>query len=141
GFENGSLLSGIRGFAWKSNSCYAREVVLSSRQVFGPNEGSSMRNRSLLVLAVVMIPAAHACPARAISRVAPSPARAQTFDYARRIDVNQVGMAVTNVGSLGVELPGGTPGLEFPRGSGKTAVRASGLWLGAKVGGPLHIAV
>src|SRR6185436_4467914 len=57
------------------------------------------------------------------------------LDAARRIDVNQVNMWATNYGTFAWDINGtGGAGFEFPRGSGHTAVFASGFWLGAQVG-------
>jgi len=64
-----------------------------------------------------------------------TPIRPQEFDYAQRVDANQISMAVTNIGSFAYDLLTGLAGLEYPRGSGKTAVYAGGLWIGARVGG------
>src|SRR5712664_462278 len=57
-----------------------------------------------------------------------------TQDVARRIDINNINMWVTNFGSYAYDLSTGNAGLEFPRGSGNTACFAAGLWLGATVG-------
>ncbi|HTM57143.1 MAG TPA: hypothetical protein VL123_01880 [Candidatus Udaeobacter sp.] len=47
------------------------------------------------------------------------------------IDINQVRMVVSNAGSFSYDQQTGAAGLEFPKGSGKTAVFAAGLWLSA----------
>ena len=47
------------------------------------------------------------------------------------IDVNQVRMVVSKAGSFAWDLESGGAGLEFPKGTGKTAVFAAGLWLSA----------
>ncbi|MGH7725050.1 MAG: hypothetical protein ACREOU_06430 [Candidatus Eiseniibacteriota bacterium] len=62
-------------------------------------------------------------------------------DTGTRIDVNQVSMVVTNVGSFAFDLQSGNSGLEWPRGTGNTAVFASGIWIGAKVGGDIRVAL
>ena len=64
-------------------------------------------------------------------------------DNGQRIDVNNISMFVTNTGSFAWDKvdPGQPAGLEFPKGTGKTAVFAAGLWLGAKVGGATRIAL
>ena len=61
--------------------------------------------------------------------------RSAIIDGARRIDANQLDMAVTNFGSFAFDHAAGAAGLIFPTGSGKTAVFASGLWLTARVAG------
>src|SRR5262249_2354795 len=62
-------------------------------------------------------------------------------DTSQRIDVNQVSMVVSNFGTIGYDLRNGAAGLEFPKGSGNTALFAAGPWLGALVGGQLPMAV
>jgi hypothetical protein len=57
------------------------------------------------------------------------------------IDGNLISMFVTNVGSFAFDLPNGASGLEFPKGSTKTAVFAAGLWMGAKVNGETRVTV
>ncbi|HTK32127.1 MAG TPA: T9SS type A sorting domain-containing protein [Candidatus Saccharimonadaceae bacterium] len=71
----------------------------------------------------------------------PAPNRAQDFDYSGVIDVNDISMFVTNTGCLANNRPIGTAGLEFPKGSGKTAVYTAGLWLAARVDGQTRVAV
>ncbi len=67
--------------------------------------------------------------------------RAQVVDDSKRIDVNQISMVVTNTGSIAFDKVSGSAGLEFPKGSGKTAVFAAGPWLGARVGGQVRVAL
>src|SRR5688500_16569717 len=55
-------------------------------------------------------------------------------DTGTRIEANRIAMFVTNIGSFAFDLGAGNSGLEFPKGTGNTAVFAAGLWLGAKVG-------
>jgi hypothetical protein len=52
-------------------------------------------------------------------------------DTASHVDVNMIDMIVTNRGSFGRDSRTFNGGLEFPRGSGRTAMFAGGLWLGA----------
>lgn len=66
------------------------------------------------------------------------PSRATTIDIDRRIDVNNINMFVTNTGSFAFNLSAGDAGLFYPKGTDKSAVFASGLWLGAKVVGEAH---
>jgi hypothetical protein len=71
------------------------------------------------------------------------PARTQLLDTARRIDVNQLNMYLTNYGSFAWDVadPGQPPGLLYPKGTNKAAVYAAGLWLGAVVGGEVRTVV
>lgn len=60
------------------------------------------------------------------------------------ITINNIGMFVTNTGSFAWDKYTGNAGLIFPwlGGAGtKTAVFASGLWMGAKVNGELRLAI
>jgi hypothetical protein len=50
-------------------------------------------------------------------------------------------MWVTNTGSFAWDKTTGNAGLEFPQGSGRTAVFAAGLWLGGMVGGATRVVV
>ena len=70
-----------------------------------------------------------------------SPMRVGTLDQSQLIDVNRIGMIVTNFGSFAFDAGAGSSGLEFPKGSGKTAVFAGGLWLGGKINGVTKVAV
>lgn len=69
------------------------------------------------------------------------PAKRSIIDNSQRIDVNTISMVVTNTGSFAFDKATGGAGLEFPKGTLKTAVFAAGLWLGAQVGGATRIAV
>ncbi len=69
------------------------------------------------------------------SAVALSSGLVRDRDYETRIDVNNLNMVVTNVGSFAYDVQAGSAGLEFPNGFGLTTVFASGLWLGAQVFG------
>ncbi len=57
------------------------------------------------------------------------------------IDVNNIRMFVTNRGSFSWDLATGASGLEFPKGTGKTAVFASGPWIAGKVNGEIRVAI
>lgn len=71
----------------------------------------------------------------------PTPAlRPAILDRDTRIDVNSISMFVTNFGSFGYNLARGDGGLEYPKGSGKMAVFAAGLWVGGKVDGDVRLA-
>lgn len=71
------------------------------------------------------------------------PARLAIVDTTRHFDANRINMLVSNLGSIAYDLgrPALPGGLEYPRGSGKTAVFASGLWLGARVAGETRVTV
>ena len=45
----------------------------------------------------------------------------QVFDDLQRLDVNSISMVVKNTGSFAYDTQNGAAGLEFPKGSGKTA--------------------
>src|SRR5882762_799191 len=83
----------------------------------------------LLALSILAVGTAAAAPRPH------APLRPQVFDFSQRVDANQISMAVTNVGPFAWDIVTGAAGLEYPRGSAKTAVYAGGLWMGAWVGG------
>jgi hypothetical protein len=72
---------------------------------------------------------------------AQSPMRAAVNDSDRRIDINNLNMWVTNYGSFAYDILTGNAGLVYPKSTTKTAVYASGLWLGAQVGSEIRIAL
>src|SRR5258705_903453 len=72
---------------------------------------------------------------------APIPASIQSIDFGTRIDANNLSMVVTNIGSFAWDLTSGSAGLEYPKGSGRTAMFAGGLWVGAHVNGGGHVAL
>jgi hypothetical protein len=69
------------------------------------------------------------------------PSSPQVVDDIQRIDINDISMVVKNTGSIAYDTQNGAAGLEFPKGSGHTAVFAAGLWLGAVVGGQVRVTV
>ena len=69
------------------------------------------------------------------------PAAINTIDIARRIDVNNINMFVTNTGSFAWDLSTQNAGFIYPKGTTNTAVYASGLWLGAKINGQINTTV
>ena len=93
----------------------------------------------LLVSAALVLGASVAYAARPVQRAATParvtrPARVQTLDTDRRIDVNNLNMFVANNGAFGYDLGGNyNGGLFYPNHTAKTAIYAAGLWLGAKV--------
>lgn len=82
----------------------------------------------LILSSLCTAPAIAAPPASALARALPA---IRSFDNQRLIDINDIGMVVTNFGSWGNDLANGGAGLHFPRGSGHTALFGAGLWLGA----------
>ena len=72
-----------------------------------------------------------------------SPLHTQVTDNSKTMSANNIRMFVTNTGSFAWDKAGaGQPaGFEFPKGTGKTALYAAGLWLGAKINGALRLAV
>lgn len=78
---------------------------------------------------------------RANLESSPSPRVRDVMDINRRIDVNRINMFITNFGSFGWDLTTGNPGLIYPKGSGKTALFAGGLWVGAQVGVETRVTV
>jgi len=85
----------------------------------------------LSVTTAIAAPSPSSRPAR--------PARAGIEDFSQRIDANDLSMVITNVGSFACDLMTFSPGLEFPRGSGKTAMFAGGLWIGGRVNGQTRV--
>lgn len=91
---------------------------------------------ALLAALLCAEPAAAAVPAGPARGARPARAAGpQTLDLERRLDVNRLTVFATNHGSIGYDLQTGGAGLHYPRGSGRSVVFASGLWLGAMVAG------
>ncbi|RMH68420.1 MAG: hypothetical protein D6675_16055 [Gemmatimonadetes bacterium] len=67
----------------------------------------------------------------------------QTYaiDTGGRLNVNNVDMFVTNIGSFAWDIETGDPGLYFPNGTDRTAVFASGIWIGGLVNGEIEVRV
>ncbi|MBI1796571.1 MAG: T9SS type A sorting domain-containing protein [Candidatus Eisenbacteria bacterium] len=85
------------------------------------------------ILAALMLAAgvASATPVGKMQTIRrPRPALAEVIDNAQLIDINSISMFVTNTGSFAWNKATQVAGLEFPKGTGKTAVYAAGLWLG-----------
>jgi hypothetical protein len=95
---------------------------------------------SLALLAALAVPAA-AAPRPGTPAAAPPPRSTDLFDLERRYDFGDLDFFVTNFGTLAYDIVQGNSGLEFPRGSGKFAIFASGLWVGAKVDGTPRVTV
>jgi hypothetical protein len=92
-----------------------------------------VRSTWLLLLSIV----ASASAALARPADVPRPAvvtRTGSFDVTRRIDANRINMFVTNVGSWANDILNfNYAGLFYPKGTSRTVVYESGLWLGARV--------
>jgi hypothetical protein len=99
---------------------------------------ASLTALAVLVLSSVAIAAPHGAPHVPVSG---RPARIGIIDNSQRLDINDIGMFVTNTGSFAWNKTTANAGLEFPKGTGRTAVYAAGLWLGAVVGGQTRLAV
>jgi hypothetical protein len=92
-------------------------------------------------------PAGGAAPPRQGRRVA-APARVERdsriaeYNQSRRIDINSINMFVTNYGTFANDIENqGNSGLFFPKGTIKTAVYQSGIWLAGKVGNEIRVAI
>lgn len=97
------------------------------------------------LIAIALVVGAFASDARpAATSDDPGATRAMgaaKIDNSGRCDINNLDFVVTNHGSLMYELTTGTSGLLYPKGTGKTAVYAAGLWLGGKVDDSLRVTV
>lgn len=56
-------------------------------------------------------------------------------------DLNRIRMSMSSAGTFAYQPRSRTPGLEYPAGTGSTAVFQSGLWLGARVNGETRAAI
>lgn len=59
-------------------------------------------------------------------------------DYDTWIDINNVRMVTSNRGSIAWDVVTGNAGLEYPKGTGKLAIFAAGIWMGGMVGSNLR---
>ncbi len=93
-----------------------------------------------ILAGIALLPAVSAArPPQGVQRA--RPLGVEVIDNSQYIDINRIKMWVTNTGSFAWDKGTGNSGLEFPKGTGKTAVFAAGLWLGGLVGGSIRIAV
>jgi len=65
--------------------------------------------------------------------------KASTLEFVM-FDGNQIRNWVGNNGQLVSHIPTGSSGLEWPRGTGQTAIFASGFWVGGKINGDVRTA-
>ncbi|RKY86166.1 hypothetical protein DRQ09_06430, partial [candidate division KSB1 bacterium] len=72
--------------------------------------------------------------------VIPPLGKLTNFDKDTWFDINRIRMVVTNRGSYCWDLKTGNGGLEYPKGTGKLAVFAAGLWVFAYVDDTLRCA-
>ncbi len=73
-----------------------------------------------------------------------SPSTALFKDTDTRLDMNNLEMFVYNDGNFAYDnanVLGKTDGLYFPRGTKKTVIYSAGIWIGAKVGGDIRLAI
>lgn len=68
---------------------------------------------------------------------------AQNVFERRAVDVSNLGISFTNVGTIGRpnvrNVPVGEPSMEYPRGSGTEHLFEAGIWLGANVNGEIRV--
>jgi len=81
--------------------------------------------------------------AAASARRLAQPHAAQVEDMAQSIDVNNLKMDLTNFGAFAYDIANinAEHGMFFPKGTTRGVVFASGLWLGATLGGTPHVTV
>jgi hypothetical protein len=70
-----------------------------------------------------------------------APARAQSYDIGRRLDINNLNLYVTNFGNVGYNAEFGSDGLFFPRGTTTSVLYSGGLWVGGLVAGQPRLAL
>ncbi len=59
--------------------------------------------------------------------------RAENIDVGAFLEVNRLRMRISNIGLFAFDTSGTGAGLEFPKGSGKSVIYSSGLWIGGMV--------
>jgi len=97
---------------------------------------------ALLVGAATVAGTGEAASASALRIPVRGPLRAPSIiDNGSRMDANNLDMVVTNHGSVAYDITTGNAGLVYPKGTTRTAVFASGPWLGAVVNGGLRVAL
>lgn len=94
-----------------------------------------------MVLALVWSAGAVTAAPDRVAKKRVRPLRGNVVDNSQQIDINNIAMYVTNTGSFAWDKQTGNSGLEFPKGTHKTAVFAAGLWMGARVGGQIRVSV
>jgi len=97
-----------------------------------------------LVVAFSFAVSASALPPDAVEAEFQTSLAPDEVDFETYIDINQLLMFTTNVGSFAYDngsMFGKADGLYYPRGTNKTVMYAAGLWLGAKVNGDLRVSL
>jgi hypothetical protein len=92
----------------------------------------------LVVCLSLFLPSFTASPLHAASHVR---ATASILDNDDHMAVNNIDMILTNHGSIAFDMATAGPGLVYPNGTGKTAVFAAGLWIGAQVNDTVRVAM
>jgi hypothetical protein len=73
----------------------------------------------------------------------PSHSLSQQVFERKAVEVSNLGISFTNVGTIGRPnvrtVPIGPPSMEFPRGSGVEHLFEAGIWMGALVGGDIRV--
>jgi hypothetical protein len=95
---------------------------------------------ALLAVALVFALVTDADARPAANRLPPT-FGARGEDASQRVDINSISMVVKNTGSFAYDTQTGGAGLEYPKGSGHTALFAGGLWMGAMVNGKVRVSV
>lgn len=103
-----------------------------------------MKRLTMLALGVMAISLTQDAGAGRWTKGANSRPEPAAIDVRSYIGVNNLQMVVSNIGSFAFDPSGSlgkNDGLYFPRGTNKTVVFASGLWLGGRVNGSPRVAV
>ncbi len=103
-----------------------------------------MKRLTILAFGLLAISMAQDAEAGRWAKGASSRPEPAAIDVRSYIGVNNLQMVVSNIGSFAFDPSGSlgkNDGLYFPRGTNKTVVFASGLWLGAQVNGSPRVAV
>src|SRR5499427_2486887 len=114
-------------------------TLVLGRRIHG-GVGMKASRFTLIVLLLLLAGTVAAAPRTGVKPPA-RPAHTNPEDASQRIDINNISMVVKNTGSFAYDTQNGAAGLEFPKGTGKTAVFAAGLWMGALVGGKVRVSV
>lgn len=90
----------------------------------------NMINRSVLVLILVLL-------------FTSIDAQSQNVFERKAVEVSNLGISFTNVGTIGRpnvrNVPVGEPSMEYPRGTGTEHLFEAGIWLGANVNGEIRV--
>ncbi|MGQ9810004.1 MAG: hypothetical protein ACUVQ7_01500 [bacterium] len=93
---------------------------------------------ALIPLLVLSVDAAKQGKQGSFDRTEPK-VRPMIIDNTSFFDANNIKMIVTNHGSFAYDLTTQNAGLWYPKGTDKTCVYASGIWIGCKIGGEVHV--